>query len=54
VGSTPLLDGIIGLLRNRELLRFPLPPLELGDSTQAGSLEHIESSPACRLFVERA
>jgi non-specific serine/threonine protein kinase len=90
VGSRPILDGIVGLLRDRQLLlvldnfehvlsaamlvatlleacprlrvlvtsraplglrwehRFPLEPLELSDS------EPGQTSPACRLFVERA
>jgi non-specific serine/threonine protein kinase len=96
VGSGPLLDGIIRLLRERELLlvldnfehvlsaataiaallescprlrvlatsreplrlrweqRFPLEPLELGASSTCLPPEAIETSPACRLFVERA
>jgi non-specific serine/threonine protein kinase len=96
VGSGPLLDAIIRLLRDRELLlvldnfehvlsaatvalgllescprlrvlatsreplrlrweqRFPLEPLDVAESNGAVFPEQIETSPSCRLFVERA
>jgi predicted ATPase len=41
-------------LRLRWEQRFPLEPLELGDTSACLLPEQIEASPACRLFVERA